>query len=444
MLTAPVHETVLENGLQVLSVDRRSSPTATLQLWYRVGSRNERPGITGVSHIFEHLMFKGTSRYPKGEFDRLLQENGMTNNAFTSHDFTAYYEIMAADRLELAMELESDRMQGLLLDPEEFRAELAVIREERRQTREDPPFGLLSELVDASVFTAHPYHWPVIGWMTDLENITLEDVTRYYRDFYRPNNAVLVAVGDRRAEDVVALARRYFGEIPRGPQIPPVLIREPEQLGERTVSVHKAVQLPGLLIAYRAPASTHFDATVLNVLEFILLHGRSSRLYQRVIYRDQLATDVSGGMHARRDPSMFTLRASARPGVAIEALRDALHEETARLAREPVTEMELARARRAIEVDYVFSQESNYEIAQNLGAEACRGHWRAYVESLEQNLRVTADDILRVAGEIFRPTRRTVGLLVPDPDAPSPSRPETSREAGELGVEGEVEVGAEA
>jgi len=444
VLTAPVHETVLENGLQVLSVDRRASPTATLQLWYRVGSRHERPGITGVSHIFEHLMFKGTSRYPKGEFDRLLQENGMTNSAFTSHDFTAYYEVMAADRLELAMELESDRMQGLLLDPEEFRAELAVIREERRQTREDPPFGLLSELVDASVFTAHPYHWPVIGWMTDLKTITLEDVIRYYRDFYRPNNAVLVVVGDRRAEDVLALARRYFGEIPRGPEIPPVLIREPEQLGERTVSVHKAVQLPGLLIAYRAPESTHFDATVLNVLEFILLHGRSSRLYQRVIYRDQLATDVSGGMHTRRDPSMFTLRASARPGVSIETLRDALHEETGRLAREPVTTVELARARRAIEVDYVFSQESNYEIAQNLGAEACRSHWRACVESLELNLRVTAEDILRVAGEIFRPTRRTVGLLVPDPDAPSPSRPERSREPVPVPVQVQVPVEAEA
>ena len=183
----------LDNGLKVLTVENPVSPTASLQLWYRVGSRNERTGITGASHIFEHMMFKGTERFPKGEFDRIIQENGMTNNAFTSHDYTAYFEIMASDRLEIAFELEADRMQGLLLDPEEFASEISVIREERRQTREDLHSASSSEAVEAAVFQAHPYHWPVIGWMTDLETITREELVAYYQVYYRPNNAILVA-----------------------------------------------------------------------------------------------------------------------------------------------------------------------------------------------------------------------------------------------------------
>lgn len=423
MLYDSIEESTLSNGLTVLAVDRRQSPTATLQLWYRVGSRNERPGLTGVSHIFEHLMFKGTARHPKGEFDRILQDNGMTNNAFTSHDFTAYYEVMAADRLEIAMELESDRMQGLLLDPEEFRSELSVIREERRQTREDPPYGLLNEAVEAAVFTAHPYHWPIIGWMTDLETITVEDVSRYYRDYYRPNNAVLIVVGDVRPERARELAERYFGRIERGPEIPPVRIREPRQLGERTLTVRKPVQLPGLLMAYRAPESTAFETRVLNLIESVLFHGRSSRLYQRLVYREQLATEVGGGIHFRKDPSIFTVRATARPGIEIERVRGAIDEVLVGLQTEPIPDAELAKALRAIESDFVFSQESNYELAQNLGAEECRSSWRDYERYLEDHLRITPDDVLRVARLAFAPETRTLGWLVPDANAPRPGTP---------------------
>jgi len=414
VLFDPVQETVLANGLKVLGVDRPESPTATVQLWYKVGSRNERPGITGISHIFEHLMFKGTARYPKGAFDRILQENGMSNNAFTSHDYTAYYEVMASDRIELAMELEADRMQGLLLDPDEFRSELAVIREERRQTREDPPYGLLMESIEATAFTAHPYHWPIIGWMTDLETIELDDVRRYYRDFYRPNNAVLIVVGDARFERVVEQAERFFGGIERGPDIPPLRVREPEQRGERTTSIKKSVQLPGLVLAYRAPRSTEFDAKVLNVIEFLLFHGRSSRLYQRLVYREQLATELGGGVHMRKDPSLFVLRATARPGVAIERVRDAIDEELRRVIDEPISAAELAKAHRAIEADFLFSQESHYELAHNLGAEECRSSWREYERYLEENLKVTAEDVSRVAAQALRETCRTVGYLVPE------------------------------
>lgn len=442
MLFDKIEERVLPNGLKVLAVDRRTSPTATLQLWYRVGSRNERPGITGVSHIFEHLMFKGTERFPKGAFDRILQDNGMTNNAFTSHDFTAYYEVMAADRLEVAMELESDRMQGLLFDPDEFRAELSVIREERRQTREDPPYGLLSEAMEATVFTAHPYHWPVIGWMTDLEQITVDDVRGYYRDYYRPNNATLIVAGDVRAERVFDLAGQWFGPIERGPTLSERVIREPRQLGERVVRIRKAVQLPGLMLAYRSPAGHAFDAKVLNLIEFLLLHGRASRLYQRLVYREHIATDLSGGVHLRKDPAIFTLRATARPGVEIDRLRDVLYEELARLAEVPVDEAELTRAHRAIESDLVFSQESNYELAENLGAEECRGSWRTYATYLDDHLRVSAADIQRVAAETFVEHSRTVGYLVPDPRAPRPWAPHP-RDGGDVEFPESHEEGGE-
>ncbi len=326
----------------------------------------------------------------------------------------AYYEVLASDRLEIAMELEADRMQGLLLDPEEFRSELAVIREERKQTREDPPYGLLMESIEATAFTAHPYHWPIIGWMTDLETIEVEDVRRYYRDFYRPNNAVLIVVGDARPEQVVELAERHFGRIERGPEIPPLKVREPEQRGERMTSIRKAVQLPGLVLAYRSPASIAYEAKVLNVIEFLLFHGRSSRLYQRLVYREQLAADLGGGVQFRKDPSLFTLRATARPGVEVARLQDAIEDELRRLCREPVSPEELAKARRAIEADYLFSQESHYELAHNLGAEECRSSWRDYAAYLGENLRVGAEEIQAVANATFKDSARTIGRLIPD------------------------------
>jgi zinc protease len=393
------------------------SPTASLQIWYRVGSRNERTGITGVSHIFEHMMFKGTERFPQGTFDRVIQENGMTNNAFTSNDYTAYFENMAVDRLPIAMELESDRMQGLLLDPEEFASEVAVIREERRQTREDPPFGLLIEAVEAEVFMVHPYHWPVIGWMTDLETITREDVAAYYRVYYRPNNAVLIVAGNVEHTAVVELAKRFFGGIAPGPPIPQVQIKEPPQRGERTVRVHKDVQLPGIVIAYRTPEALHPDSPALNVIEYVLFRGRSSRLYRRLIYDEPLATDLSGGFHIRRDPSTFIIRATARPGVEIERVRTAILETYDSIRVSPPTEPEMRKARKQITADFVFGQEHNFELGEALGAEECRSTWEELFRFQDACLAVTSEAAVDVAARTFIDRSRTVGYLVPEGDA---------------------------
>jgi zinc protease len=417
MFVHQVSESTLPNGLKLITAENPASPTVSTQLYYKVGSRNERTGLTGISHILEHLMFKGTARFPEGAFDRIVQENGMTYNAFTSHDFTCYFESMAADRLEVALELEADRMQGLILEEEGFRSEMAVIREERRQMVEDPPGGLVSEAVQAAAFTVHPYHWPVIGWMTDLENMTLEAVLAYYRDYYRPNNAVLVVAGDLSHERVVELVQAKFGSIAPGPDSPAQRIQEPPQRGERTVAIHKAVQLPILHLAYRAPASQERASKILNVIEFLLLHGRSSRLYKKLIYREQLATGIGGGIHLRIDPSLFDLRATARPGISIERLRDAVYDALDQLSREAVTAEELQKVRNAIEADFVFSQESNAELGQNLGEDECRSSWRDYFTWLDDQLTVTPEEIMEVARETFSPRSRTVGYLVPDAES---------------------------
>jgi zinc protease len=429
VLLERIRETNLANGLKVLSLQDQTSPTASLSVFYRVGSRNEHTGVTGISHIFEHLMFKGTARHPEGSFDRILQENGMTYNAFTTHDFTAYFETMAADRLEIALELESDRMQGLELNETSFQSEMAVIREERRQTVEDPPFGLLSEAVEAAVFQVHPYHWPVIGWMSDLERISLEDVARYYRDYYRPNNAVLVLAGDLDHGRAAETADRWFGGIPRGPELPAAPTEEPEQRGERMVSIGKPVQLPGLLLAYPAPRGVLREAKVLNVIEFILLHGRSSRLYQRLIYQEQLASGLGGGIHLRGGPSVFKLRTTARPGIPIARVRDVILEILEELGAREVSGAELDKAKRAIEAEYVFAQESHLEVAHNLGEDECRSSWREYLGWCDEQLTVTPEEILRVAARTFDPRRRTVGYLVPE--GASESAPAPSPEEGE-------------
>ncbi|MBD3335673.1 MAG: hypothetical protein GF355_09170 [Candidatus Eisenbacteria bacterium] len=410
-----VQESVLENGLKVITAENHTSPTASVQVWYRVGSRNETHTIAGASHLLEHMMFKGTEKHPTGEFDRIVQSNGMENNAFTSHDFTCYFENTAGDRLEVVFELEADRMQGVVLPEEEFRSEMGVVRNERRQTHEDPPFGLLTESVNAAAFQAHSYRWPIIGWMSVLETITRDDVMQYYRTYYRPNNAVLVVTGDVTHEQVVELAEKTFGKHPRGPEVPPVRVQEPEQLGEKTVRVHKETQLPGVIIAYHAPPSDHFDTKVLQVIENVIFIGESSRCYQACVYGNPLALYVSGGIYFRKDPSTFWIQAMCRPGATAEALRDTIFTVLEDLKTEPVPEDELQKAKNQILAGEMFAQTRNFELGYRLGSWECRSSWRDGVRFAEDCLSVTAEDIQRVAREIFRPQTRTVGILVPKP-----------------------------
>src|SRR5262245_49560551 len=276
--TEDVRRTVLTNGLVVLTKEVHTSPIVTSMIWYRVGSRNEEVGHTGKSHFLEHMLFKGTDRFKKGEIDRLTLKNGGANNAFTSHDFTAYYFNFASDRWQIALEIEADRMVNCTFVPEEFEAEKKVVIEELK-TGLDSPWGLLLQEQEASAYKIHPYRNPIVGWLQDVERATVEQQQAYYRRYYHPNNATLVIAGDFDSQDVLKKVEHTFGSIPAGPPPGAMLLEEPPQRGERRLVVRWRSKVPRLAIAYHAPEIAHSDSYALQVLAVLLAEGKASRLY---------------------------------------------------------------------------------------------------------------------------------------------------------------------
>jgi zinc protease len=412
----PVVAATLDNGLRVLLLEDHRSPIVSFQVWYRVGSRNEPRGATGMAHLLEHMMFKGTPAHGPREFARLVEQNGGQDNAFTTQDVTAYFVDIAADRIDLVLDLEADRMENLLLDPRAVEAERQVVIEERRTRTEDDPEGFLGEQVSALAFQAHPYGQPVVGWKEDLERITAADLRAFYRTYYVPNNAVVVAVGDFRAPDLLEKIRARFGRIPRGPNPPPVRAIEPPQAGERRVIVRRQARLPVVYLAWHVPNHTSEDAAALEVLSTILSSGRTSRLYRHLVYERRLALDAGGDYsYFSLDPSLFWFWATPMPGQTPEALEQALLEEMARLRSEPVAEEELARARNQTEASFVFAQDSIHRRASLLARFEMIGGWAKKDAYLERIRAVTAADIQRVARTWFPPDRKNVGVLLPIP-----------------------------
>ena len=435
-LTSPAfavepHEFILSNGMKVLLVEVPKAPVATVQVWYKVGSRNEVMGRAGLSHMLEHMMFKGTTKYPKGEFSRLIRKNGGTDNAFTSQDFTAYFENLAADRVELALELEADRMQGLVLDRPELTTEREVVKEERRLRTEDDPQGALVEALFAQAYFSHPYHWPVIGWFGDLDAMTLDDLQRHYDTYYSPNNATLVVVGDINTESLLLTIKQLFEPIPRGPEPKPIATMEPEQKGERRFLLKREAQVPFVMIGYRVPNFTSEDSYALDILDSILSHGKSARLYQSLVY-DQKSALAVGSEYSllQADPGLFYFYALVSPGQKPESVEDALHQEIKRLQTDPPTELELQRAKNQVEAAHIFEQDSNFRHAMLLGqAESVGAGWRKIDQFVEQIRAVTTKDIQRVARQYLTEDNRTVGTLIPLP----PKQPETPSPAAQQG-----------
>jgi len=435
-LTSPAfavepHEFILSNGMKVLLVEVPKAPVATVQVWYKVGSRNEVMGRAGLSHMLEHMMFKGTAKYPKGEFSRLIRKNGGTDNAFTSQDFTAYFENLAADRVELALELEADRMQGLVLDRPELTTEREVVKEERRLRTEDDPQGALVEALFAQAYFSHPYHWPVIGWFGDLDAMTLDDLQRHYDTYYSPNNATLVVVGDINTESLLLTIKQLFEPIPRGPEPKPIATMEPEQKGERRFLLKREAQVPFVMIGYRVPNFTSEDSYALDILDSILSHGKSARLYQSLVY-DQKSALAVGSEYSllQADPGLFYFYALVSPGQKPESVEDALHQEIKRLQTDPPTELELQRAKNQVEAAHIFEQDSNFRHAMLLGqAESVGAGWRKIDQFVEQIRAVTTKDIQRVARQYLTEDNRTVGTLIPLP----PKQPETPSTAAQQG-----------
>jgi len=435
-LTSPAfavgpHEFILSNGMKVLLVEVPKAPVATVQVWYKVGSRNEVMGRAGLSHMLEHMMFKGTAKYPKGEFSRLIRKNGGTDNAFTSQDFTAYFENLAADRVELALELEADRMQGLVLDRPELTTEREVVKEERRLRTEDDPQGALVEALFAQAYLSHPYHWPVIGWFGDLDAMTLDDLQRHYDTYYSPNNATLIVVGDINADYLLPTIKQLFEPIPRGPEPKPIATIEPEQKGERRFLLKREAQVPFVMIGYRVPNFTSEDSYALDILDSILSHGKSARLYQSLVYEQKSALAVGSEYSLlQADPGLFYFYALVSPGQKPESVEDALHQEIKRLQTDPPSEQELQRAKNQVEATHVFEQDSNFRHAMLLGqAESVGAGWRKIDQFVEQIRAVTPKDIQRVARQYLIEDNRTVGTLIPLP----PKQPETPSTATQQG-----------
>jgi zinc protease len=409
----PVHETTLSNGLKVLVQEVHTAPVVSFMVWYKVGSRNETAGITGISHLLEHMMFKGTPTYGKGEIARILQRNGASFNAGTSLDYTNYFEVLASDRLELAIQIEADRMRNALIPAEEHRLEMTVVRSELERNEDNPHRALYLQCF-AQAFLAHPYHWPTIGWRTDVEQITTEQIRDYYRRHYVPNNATLVIVGDVDRAKVLALVERAFGPIPRGADPPEMKVVEPPQVGERRFKIRKPGDTRYLMAAWRNPALTDPDTYPLDVLGMILGHGKTSRLY-RALVEGKLATEVDATNETARDPFLLIAQATVAPGATLEGVEAGLDREVDRLKKELVAPEELARAKRQVQASFVYAKDSIRSLAQQLGyfeTVASYKYLDTYLGKIEA---VTPEAIQRVARKYLIDDARTVGWYDPLP-----------------------------
>jgi zinc protease len=421
LLTAGVRETRLPNGLRVLTKEVRSGPVVSFGIWYQVGSRNEHNGITGISHLLEHMMFKGTQRYRVGEIARTLFLNGASFNANTFYDWTSYFETLAADRLELAIELEADRMFNSRIDKADLDSEMTVVRSELEGGENDPD-TLLRQAVTASAIQAHPYHWPVIGWRSDVELMPREALREYYRAHYGPNNATVVIVGDFETKLALDLVTKHFGPIQPIPAPPPVYTTEPEQRGERRIVVNQAGALPIVTLAYKVPAASHPDFYALDVLGTVLGEGRTGRLYQALVERE-LASSVDAGAPSLRDPFLFYVTATARPGVSAPKLEAAMLDEIERIKTAPITAEELARATRRIESSFAYQTESVTAQARELGYWAMVADWRYLTTYMDRIRALTPEAVQTVANRYFLTDKRTVGHFVPSLAEPSPAPP---------------------
>ncbi len=417
-----VTEATLDNGLRVLVQDDPRNPIVAVQVFYRVGSRNERPGATGLAHFLEHMMFKGTPTYGRGQVARLIEENGGRDNAYTTKDLTSYYTNIAADKLDLVLRIEADRMRHLLLDAAEIDSERKIVMEERRTRSEDDPDGLVYEAMSSLAFVAHPYRWPIIGWMSDIARINRAELRAFYDTYYLPNNAIVVIAGDVRAPAALAMVRRHFAGVRRGPAPPPVTAVEPPAIDERRLVVRREqAQLPVVNIAWHVPNHTSPDAPALEMLSTLLSSGRASRLYQKLVYEKRMVLGAGGDYsYFSLDPSLFWFYAAPLPGQAPEAVEQALLAEIERLKQEVVPEEELARARNQIEASFVWQQDSVFSRASALGRFELLGSWRLFDDYLPRLRAVTAADLQRVARTYFPLDRKHVSILLPlEPAAPA-------------------------
>jgi len=416
-------KTTLDNGLTILVKELHAAPVASFWVWYRVGSRNEYTGITGISHWVEHMLFKGTPTFPKGVAEKAIARDGGVFNGMTAHDFTTYFATLPAAHVELALRIEADRMANALFDPEEVAAERSVIISERQGAENMPEF-LLNEELMAATFRVHPYGNDIVGHMCDLETMTRDQLHAHYRTYYAPQNALAVAVGDFDTGEMVRLIESRFGAISRGLDIPVVSAIEPPQMGERRVIREGEGQVAYFEMAFRAPSVRESDFFALTVLDAILsgasgmtffgggLTNKSSRLY-RALVAAEFAIAVSGSLTPAVDPFVYSIFAVVRAGRTLVELEGALNAEIERVIAEPVTQQELSKAIKQAKAQFAYSSESVTSQALWLGfSEIFADHtwFENYIANLSA---VTVADVQRVAQKYLRQSNRTVGWYVP-------------------------------
>ncbi len=415
-----IHRWRLANGLTVLVLVDASAPVATYHTWYKVGSRHEHPGKTGLAHLFEHLMFNETENLPAGTFDRKLEENGAETNAATWVDWTYYYESLPADRIKLAVKLEAERMARLVLREPQVKSEKEVVANERRYRVDDDVEGAANELLYKTAFTRHPYGWPTIGWMEDIQNFSPEDCVAFYRTFYAPNNATVVVVGDLRERDLLAAIVREYGALP-SQSIPPEDIHpEPPQLDARDIEVRKPTATQKLLLAFKGPALGDADHATLSVLSEVLFGGRAARLYRSLVVEKELATDIRGWVSTFRDPGLFECWATARAEHTTHEIQRVMDEAFERVCTEVVSDDELARAKARLELGQLQQLETIPGKAEQIGFyETVLGDPAHAFQRVEGYRRVTAGDLRRVARRYLATGGRTIVRVLPEANAPA-------------------------
>jgi len=412
---ARIEEHALENGMRVLVIERHGDPVVAVMLWYRVGSRNEREHEAGVSHFLEHMMFKGSARFAKGEVDRCTTELGGSNNAFTGYDHTAYWFELASDRWEKAVEIEADRMRSLLLDPAEFDAERAVVLEELSMG-DDDPWRALTEAVQAVAFERHPYRRPIIGYSDALRRLTVGEMREYHARFYHPSNATLVISGDVTPARALEIARKHFGAIGRGAPYAEVDCFRPKIVaasGERRLTISWDDQGKRLCMVWPGTSVGTADDDVLDVITALLSGGRLSRLYKRLVVEEGLATSINLSNDARVEGGLFWLFAECSAAGKPEDLERAIEEELARLAAQRVAPKELARVIKMLEASEAYDEETVSDLAEMVGEYAVDAHWTLAFESIERVKRVTPAQIQECAKRLLGRDSRVVGWCLP-------------------------------
>jgi len=410
-----VVEATLRNGLRVRLMPERSAPTISYYTVFQVGSRNERVGTTGISHLFEHMMFNGAAKYGPRQFDRVLESRGGYSNAYTSNDLTVYYEDFTSEALETVVDLESDRMRSLRIDDEALAQEREVVKEERRLRTENSIFGLMEEQLEALVFLSHPYRWPIIGWMADIDRITRADCESFFRTYYAPSNAAIYAVGDLDPDSMMALLEGQYGDIPAGPAPAPVAAEEPVQRGERRATIRFPAQAPAILIGWRAPAGRSPDASALDVLQVCLTVGEASRLRRRLVQETEVAVSVTISWGWRIDPGIFYAFVELPKGQDPAKVERIVYEELEKVVRHGVTAKELARAKALLRSAVLHELATHHGVAHALAqAEALVGDWREAGRALEHYAAIGSADLKRVAAEYLDPVRRSVVTLQPE------------------------------